>query len=81
MTLFTIHFLICFQNVNMFIKLNISAIKAGSCDLWEEQGAGDYQQAPADTRRDSDGGTATHSVTGRHVYSINIIRNHKNRKI
>lgn len=65
-------FLICLQNVNMFIKLNISASKAGSFHLWEGQGAGDDQQAAADTRRDPDGRTATHSVTGRHVYSIII---------
>lgn len=30
-------FLICVQNVNMFIKLTISASKAGSCDLWKNR--------------------------------------------
>lgn len=62
-----------------FIKLNISANKPWSRDLWEEQGAPDFQQAPADTRLDSDGRTATDSVTGRHIYiiknNIKIIRN------
>lgn len=63
----------------LFKKLNISAKKPGSCDLWEEQGARDFQQAPADTRLDSVGRTASDSVTGRHIYIINniiIIMNH-----